>query len=273
MGNAVQPLLNSVGDSIEAIIITIHQEDFSGSLPTSGKPDVPCSLYMKELQGFIARVMNDYFRHFECYDFVYENTEAIAQRAIELFIRNASLLRSLGEGGKMRLAADFAQIVSQLCMQHVWIMLFGDRRKSRLLPPDQERQDDSLLPPPHVSENLDNSMEETLLLSFQTLPAQEQQDIIERLEFTKNRLLGLKRSSPHGSICGQLSIWNSSNDAQEGNRLDLAKQNPSDSWPLHCLNNDVPEVAMSTSGLAQVPRNGSVLVDWEPSLNQIIEVD
>ncbi|XP_066489534.1 conserved oligomeric Golgi complex subunit 5 [Tiliqua scincoides] len=118
MGNAVQPLMNSVGDSIEAIIITMHQEDFSGSLPSSGKPDVPCSLYMKELQGFIARVMNDYFRHFECYDFVYESTEAIAQRAIELFIRNASLLRPLGEGGKMRLAADFAQMelaVAPLC--------------------------------------------------------------------------------------------------------------------------------------------------------------
>ncbi|XP_063164072.1 conserved oligomeric Golgi complex subunit 5 isoform X1 [Candoia aspera] len=118
MGNAVQPLLDSVGDSIEAIIMTMHQEDFSGSLPTSGKPDVPCSLYMKELQGFIARVMNDYFRHFECYDFVYKSTEAIAQRAIEIFIRNASLLRPLGEGGKMRLAADFAQMelaVAPLC--------------------------------------------------------------------------------------------------------------------------------------------------------------
>ncbi|XP_044279223.1 conserved oligomeric Golgi complex subunit 5 isoform X2 [Varanus komodoensis] len=118
MGNAVQPLLNSVSDSVEAIIITMHQEDFSGSLPTSGKPDIPCSLYMKELQGFIARVMNDYFRHFECYDFVYASTEAIAQRAIEIFIRNASLLRPLGEGGKMRLAADFAQMelaVAPLC--------------------------------------------------------------------------------------------------------------------------------------------------------------
>uniref|UniRef100_A0A8C6YAF7 Conserved oligomeric Golgi complex subunit 5 n=1 Tax=Naja naja TaxID=35670 RepID=A0A8C6YAF7_NAJNA len=110
MGNAVQPLLDSVGDSIEAIIMTMHQEDFSGSLPPSGKPDVPCSLYMRELQGFISRVMNDYFRHFECYDFVYERTEGLAQRAIEVFIRNASLLRPLGEGGKMRLAADFAQM-------------------------------------------------------------------------------------------------------------------------------------------------------------------
>ncbi|XP_026557118.1 conserved oligomeric Golgi complex subunit 5 [Pseudonaja textilis] len=118
MGNAVQPLLDSVGDSIEAIIMTMHQEDFSGSLPPSGKPDVPCSLYMRELQGFISRVMNDYFRHFECYDFVYDRTEGLAQRAIEVFIRNASLLRPLGEGGKMRLAADFAQMelaVAPLC--------------------------------------------------------------------------------------------------------------------------------------------------------------
>lgn len=83
---------------------------FCRSLPSSGKPDVPCSLYMKELQGFIARVMSDYFKHFECSDFVFDNTEAIAQRAIELFIRNASLIRPLGEGGKMRLAADFAQV-------------------------------------------------------------------------------------------------------------------------------------------------------------------
>ncbi|MBN3295644.1 conserved oligomeric Golgi complex subunit 5 [Amia ocellicauda] len=118
MGSAVQPLLHSVSDSVEAIIITMHQEDFSGPLSNTGKPDVPCSLYMKELQGFISRVMSDYFRHFECIDFIYDNTEAIAQRAIEILIRNAGLLRPLGEGGKMRLAADFAQMelaVAPLC--------------------------------------------------------------------------------------------------------------------------------------------------------------
>lgn len=30
MGNAIQPLLTSVADAVEAIIITMHQEDFSG---------------------------------------------------------------------------------------------------------------------------------------------------------------------------------------------------------------------------------------------------
>ena len=37
-----------------------------------------------------------------------------------LFIRNASLIRPLGEGGKMRLAADFAQMelaIAPLCQR------------------------------------------------------------------------------------------------------------------------------------------------------------
>uniref|UniRef100_A0AAR2L942 Conserved oligomeric Golgi complex subunit 5 n=1 Tax=Pygocentrus nattereri TaxID=42514 RepID=A0AAR2L942_PYGNA len=118
MGSAVQPLLMSVTDSVEAILVTMHQEDFSGPLPAGDKPDMPCSLYMRELQGFVARVMNDYFRPLQCLDFLYDSTEAIAQRAIALFIRHACLLRPLGEGGKMRLAADFAQMelaVAPLC--------------------------------------------------------------------------------------------------------------------------------------------------------------
>ncbi|XP_062850687.1 conserved oligomeric Golgi complex subunit 5 [Trichomycterus rosablanca] len=118
MGNAIQPLMMSITDSVEAILITMHQEDFSGPLVAGDKPDMPCSLYMKELQGFVARVMNDYLRPLQSVDFLYDRTEGIAQRAITLFIRHACLLRPLGEGGKMRLAADFAQMelaVAPLC--------------------------------------------------------------------------------------------------------------------------------------------------------------
>lgn len=86
------------------------------------KPDVPCSLYMKELQGFISRVMSDYFRHFQCMDFIFNSTERIAQRAVELFVRHSSILRPLGEGGKMRLAADFAQVCATL-LHHLALLL------------------------------------------------------------------------------------------------------------------------------------------------------
>ena len=36
--------------------------------------------------------------------------EAIVCRTIELFVRHASLLRAIGEGGKLKLAADMAQV-------------------------------------------------------------------------------------------------------------------------------------------------------------------
>ncbi|XP_029969125.1 conserved oligomeric Golgi complex subunit 5 isoform X2 [Salarias fasciatus] len=118
MSSAVQPLLQSVGDSIEAILITMHQEDFSGPLSSPDRPDVPCSLYMRELQGFVSRVASEYFRPFQCVDFLFQSSERIARRAVQLFVRHASLLRPLGDGGKMRLAADFAQMemaVAPLC--------------------------------------------------------------------------------------------------------------------------------------------------------------
>lgn len=85
---------------------------------------------MKELQGFLSRVAADYFRHFQCVDFMYESTESVAQRAIELFVRHASLLRPLGEGGKMRLAADFAQVRLELVSEILWASSLTQSRSS-----------------------------------------------------------------------------------------------------------------------------------------------
>lgn len=116
MSLAVQPLFESIRDAIEAIILTMHKEDFSGT-DTSGT-DSQCSLYMKELQRFITRASEEYLAPYHPSDTIKNKTQAVACRCLELFVRHASLLRPIGEGGKMRLAADFAQIelaVSPLC--------------------------------------------------------------------------------------------------------------------------------------------------------------
>uniref|UniRef100_A0A8C9WB29 Conserved oligomeric Golgi complex subunit 5 n=1 Tax=Scleropages formosus TaxID=113540 RepID=A0A8C9WB29_SCLFO len=116
--NSLYRLQQAVDKAVQALMAGAVQPLLLSVNSLRSPPDVPCSLYMKELQGFISRVMSDYFHHFQCLDFIYDNTEAIAQRAIELFVRHASLLRPLGEGGKMRLAADFAQMelaVAPLC--------------------------------------------------------------------------------------------------------------------------------------------------------------
>lgn len=59
---------------------------------------------------YVVGCMTDYFISFSLRPFVCNG--------IELFVQHASLLRPLGEGGKMRLAADFAQMelaVHPLC--------------------------------------------------------------------------------------------------------------------------------------------------------------
>ncbi|KAK2155274.1 hypothetical protein LSH36_244g03005 [Paralvinella palmiformis] len=117
MGNALEPLLNSISDALEAIILTIHNEDYSSTTPPEGS-EAQCSLYMKELQDFISRVQMTYLTQFECQDFVISSVHPLACHCIELFVRHASLVRPLGNGGKMRLAADFAQMelaVAPLC--------------------------------------------------------------------------------------------------------------------------------------------------------------
>ncbi|XP_064606457.1 conserved oligomeric Golgi complex subunit 5-like [Liolophura sinensis] len=110
MSNTVNPLFSSIADALEAILLTMHQEDFSGPAPSAGQTESPCSLYMRELQGFISRARSDYLTQFTCTDFIMDSIHPIACRCLELFVRHASLVRPLGEGGKLRLAADFAQM-------------------------------------------------------------------------------------------------------------------------------------------------------------------
>ncbi|XP_062611400.1 conserved oligomeric Golgi complex subunit 5-like isoform X4 [Saccostrea cucullata] len=118
MSNAISPLMSSVLDAVEAIILTMHQEDFSSSATPDPSKEAQCSLYMRELQEFVSRCQTDYLSRYECQDFIYDSIKPIACRCVELFVRHASLIRPLGEGGKMRLAADFAQMelaISPFC--------------------------------------------------------------------------------------------------------------------------------------------------------------
>ncbi|EFX83109.1 hypothetical protein DAPPUDRAFT_316118 [Daphnia pulex] len=111
MRNSIQPLLTSLTDAVEAIVLTMHDEDFSSPHPPEdGAASAPCSLYMKELQSFLSRSAADYFSLYHSPDFLREELRAVATRCLDLFVRHASLLRPLADGGKMKLAADFAQM-------------------------------------------------------------------------------------------------------------------------------------------------------------------
>lgn len=123
---------------------------FIGSGAPGDQKDSQCSLYMRELQDFVVRCQTDYLSKYQCQDFIMEwyvvynekfyffcmykewkhvsyfiysgffffSLQPIACRCVELFVRHASLIRPLGEGGKLRLAADFAQMelaISPFC--------------------------------------------------------------------------------------------------------------------------------------------------------------
>lgn len=118
MSNAITPLLESALEAITAIIESIHREDFSMSTVGHGTQERQCSLFMRELQQFIARLQQDHFAPFHCVDFMLEHTTELARKACDIFVIHALLVRPLGEGGRLRLAADFAQMefaVSPLC--------------------------------------------------------------------------------------------------------------------------------------------------------------
>ena len=108
--SAIAPLLSSVRDAVEAILLTIHKEDYAEEDEGKADPDNTCSLYMKELQGFISRVAVDFLKDFVCQDFVGECVLSVVGGCIDSFILHASLVRPLGRGGQLRLASDCAQL-------------------------------------------------------------------------------------------------------------------------------------------------------------------
>ncbi|XP_011869002.1 PREDICTED: conserved oligomeric Golgi complex subunit 5 [Vollenhovia emeryi] len=116
--NLLAPLLSSVSDAIESIILTMHDDpEFRDTSSPLGK-EIGCSLYMRELQGFILRSVNTFLLPYKNQVVVAESCKAVASRCIELFVRHACLLRPLTDFGKAKLLVDFAQMeiaVTPLC--------------------------------------------------------------------------------------------------------------------------------------------------------------
>ncbi|CAH0393234.1 unnamed protein product [Bemisia tabaci] len=109
------PLLASITDSIEAIILTMHQEDYSADEGSTNP-----SAYMRELREFVARVVSGYLAPFHNQPFILQSCKNVAIRTIDLFLRHVCLVRPLGRAGRAKLSNDFLQIevdIQPLCKQ------------------------------------------------------------------------------------------------------------------------------------------------------------
>ncbi|OQV17242.1 Conserved oligomeric Golgi complex subunit 5 [Hypsibius exemplaris] len=120
--NVLTPLRESLADSVESILLTMHDEDFSGnedadphSVSTPEILDSTCSRYMRELQEFLLRAQQTFFSQIDITQPLLRSTVAeFARRCVELFIRHASLVRPVGTRGRLKLAGDFAQLEAAL---------------------------------------------------------------------------------------------------------------------------------------------------------------
>jgi hypothetical protein len=106
----INPLLNSVSDAIEAIIATLHNEDFAAEAKGSTADAASCSPYMRELQTFLSRMAADFLRDFEPQALVAAAAAPLAARAIQQFVVQASLVRPVNAVGRKRLADDCSEL-------------------------------------------------------------------------------------------------------------------------------------------------------------------
>ncbi|XP_050453990.1 conserved oligomeric Golgi complex subunit 5 isoform X2 [Cataglyphis hispanica] len=116
--SVLTPLLTSISDAIESIILTMHDDPEFREISSPLGKEIGCSLYMRELQGFILRSVNTFLLPYKNQLIVAESCKTVVSRCIELFVRHACLLRPLTDFGRAKLLADFAQMevaVTPLC--------------------------------------------------------------------------------------------------------------------------------------------------------------
>ncbi|XP_065163267.1 conserved oligomeric Golgi complex subunit 5 [Atheta coriaria] len=110
----IQPLVQSINDTIDTILVTIHIENDWNKLQVTARTQIPCSPYMRELVQFIGRIYPTYLAHFENKDILANKCSDITLRCIELMVRHTSILRPISQGGRLRLQADYGYLEQSL---------------------------------------------------------------------------------------------------------------------------------------------------------------
>ncbi|KAF7490440.1 Conserved oligomeric Golgi complex subunit 5 [Sarcoptes scabiei] len=156
-----EPLILSVQDAIEDIILTIHNENYQcDKFPTN---EYMGSLYMKELQSFIQRVSTDYFQAYPQSPIIVGRIHEMTSFVIEFFLLQNCLVRPIDLSGRTKISNDFKQfelIFEPICQR------FGDHSRSFQIM--KAFQTLLLLPPESIcqSELIEDSIPKYLIIHF-----------------------------------------------------------------------------------------------------------
>ncbi|KAG2171368.1 hypothetical protein INT43_009029 [Umbelopsis isabellina] len=136
MLSIVQQLIEAVKKDLDSVLLGMEKDDFSGSSQRAYDPtdENSGSAYIAELLDRLRFIQLEMFGRFSCGTEPRSWAMQIAQRIVHVFIFQTSLIRPLSEVGKLKLAADMAQLefaVSQFLSDHgVTLDQIGDGYKA-----------------------------------------------------------------------------------------------------------------------------------------------
>lgn len=103
----IQQLIDSIKSAANIILLSMHREPgLNQDKPLSSSP----SLFMKEFQEFINRAWNLHIAPFTDKQILDVCGKELAERCIELFVRNLAIIRPISFAGRNRLKADCQQM-------------------------------------------------------------------------------------------------------------------------------------------------------------------
>ena len=89
--SVIDPLMESIKDAIEAIILTMHNEAHFAN-----DDDVvvtKISPYLRELKNFLHRACSDFLQPFQCQQHISKCSLPLTLKTIHLFVQHASMIR------------------------------------------------------------------------------------------------------------------------------------------------------------------------------------
>ncbi|KAL5632004.1 hypothetical protein ACGC1H_000132 [Rhizoctonia solani] len=106
-----EPLLGAIRRDLGLVLARMHRVDFSKSFEAMA-PGMGggASTYMKELAAKLGFLRNEVFSKFSVNEVVQDWTINVAKNVIRTFVLNASIIKPLGEAGKLQLTSDMTEL-------------------------------------------------------------------------------------------------------------------------------------------------------------------
>ncbi|KAI0342194.1 hypothetical protein BDW22DRAFT_1376570 [Trametopsis cervina] len=106
----VDPLLAAIRRETGAIIAKLHRQDFSDNVDPMAAMGGGASPYMKDLSEKLSYIKTDVLSQFNTPEISKEWLTSIVKYVIKTFVLHASIVKPLGETGKLQLTSDMTEL-------------------------------------------------------------------------------------------------------------------------------------------------------------------